>query len=68
MRHQTSSSLNSSEAEVAELAGCSIEDSTELKRRVLEQQAAANRMAAEEDSRDGSDDLPSTEEEVDGQG
>lgn len=62
MMHQTSSSLTSSDAEVAELAGCSIEDSTELKRRVREQQTVGNRTTEESVSRDGS------EEEVNEQG
>lgn len=61
MIHQTSSSLASSEAEVAELAGCSIEDSTELKRRAREQQTVAKRTTEDSGSRDGS---PSTEEDV----
>ena len=68
MVHQTSSSFNSSDAEVAELAGCSIEDSTEMKRRALEQQTVANRTTEKADSRDSSDDQPLAEEEVDGQG
>ncbi|KAL9971169.1 hypothetical protein ACROYT_G023660 [Oculina patagonica] len=70
MAHQTSSSLNSSDAEVAELAGCSIENSTELKRRALslEQQTVATRTTEEADSRDSSEDMPSAEEEADGQG
>ena len=67
MMHQTSSSLASSDAEVAELAGCSIEDSTELKRRVLEQQAVANRTT-EKSGRVGSEDSPSTEEDINEQG
>ena len=67
MVHQTSSSFNSIDAEVAELAGCSIEDSTEMKRRALEQQTVANRTTEKAD-RDSSDDQPSAEEEVDGQG
>lgn len=62
MMHQTSSSLTPSDAEVAELAGCSIEDSTELKRRVREQQTVGNRTTEESVSRDGS------EEEVNEQG
>ena len=67
MVHQTSSSLNSSDAEVAELAGCSIEDSSELKRRVLEQQTVAtNGTVLEADSRDDLGDSPSSEEEVNG--
>ena len=68
MMHQTSSSLASSDAEVAELAGCSIEDSTELKRRAREQQTVANRTTEESVSRDGSEDSPSAEEEVNEQG
>lgn len=67
MVHQTSSSLNSSDAEVAELAGCSIEESSELKRRVLEQQTvAANRTIGEADSRDDLGGSPSSEEEGNG--
>ena len=61
MIHQTSSSVASSEAEVAELAGCSIENSTELKRRAREQQTVAEKTTEESVSRDG---LPSTEEDV----
>ena len=61
MTHQTSSSLASSEAEVAELAGCSVEDSIELKQRAVEQQTVAKRTIEESASRDGS---PSTEEDV----
>ena len=61
MVHQTSGSLASSEAEVAELAGCSIEDSTELKRRTLEQQTVAKRTIEESVSRDSS---PPVEEDV----
>ena len=59
MFHQASSA--SSEAEVAELAGCSIEDSTELKRRALGQQTVAKRTIEESVSRDSS---PSTEEDL----
>lgn len=65
MLHQTSGSLASGEAEVAELAGCSIENSIELKRRALEQQTVANRTKEESVSRDSS---PSTEEDVNAQG
>ena len=61
---QTSSSLASSDAEVAELAGCSIEDSTELKRTALELQTVANRTTENSASRDGSEDSPSTEEDI----
>lgn len=61
MIHQASSSLGSSEAEVAELAVCSIEDSIELKRRAYQQQTVAKRTSEESVSRDGS---PSTEEDV----
>lgn len=61
MIHQTSSSVASSEAEVAELAGCSIEDSTELKRRAREQQTVAEKTTEESVSRNGS---PSTGEDV----
>lgn len=58
---QTSSSC-SSDAEVAELAGGSIEDSVEIKRRLEEQKMMAGRAAEEVDSR-YSDQRPSTEEE-----
>ena len=61
MIHQTSSSLASSEAEVAELAGCSIEDSTELKRRALELKTVAKTKTEESGSRHSS---PSKEEDV----
>lgn len=61
---QTSSSLASSDAEVAELAGCSIEDSTELKRTALELQTVAKRTTEKSASRDGSEDSPSTEEGI----
>lgn len=61
MIHQTSSSLASSEAEVAELAGCSIEDSTELRRKAQERRTVAKRTTEDSGSRDGS---PSTEEDV----
>lgn len=61
MIHQTSSSVASSEAEVAELAGCSIEDSTELKRRARKPQTVAEKTTEESVCRDGS---PSTGEDV----
>ena len=68
IQHQASSSLSSGNAEVAELAGCSLEDSTELKRRAEAQQTVADTTTEETNNRDSSDDSPSTEEDVDGQG
>ena len=50
MIHQTSSSVASSEAEVAELAGCSIEDSTELKRRARKPQTVAEKTTEESET------------------
>ena len=67
---QTSSSC-SSDAEVAELAGGSIEDSVEMKRKAMEQQmmAAAGRATREgEVNGRSSDQRPSTEEEDNGEG
>ena len=65
LRHikaQTSSS-GSSDAEVAELAGASIEDSTEIKRRSEQQQVMPGRASDEV-----SDQRPSTEEDEDTEG
>ena len=59
---QTSSS-GSSDAEVAELAGASIEESTEIKRRAEQQQVMPGRAADEL-----SDQRPSTEEDDDAEG
>lgn len=60
---QTSSS-GSSDAEVAELAGASIEESTEIKRRAEQQQQVMPGRAADELS----DQWPSTEEDDDAEG
>ena len=59
------SSSCSSDAEVAELAGGSIEDSIEIKRRVEELQALAGKRKEEVES-GGSDQRVSTEEEDEG--
>ena len=60
---QTSSS-GSSDAEVAELAGASIEENTEIKRRAEQQQQVMPGRAADELS----DQRPSTEEDDDAEG
>ena len=62
IKAQTSSS-GSSDAEVAELAGASIEDSTEIKRRSEQQQVMPGRASYEV-----SDQRPSTEEDEDTEG
>ncbi|XP_022806244.1 uncharacterized protein LOC111343345 isoform X2 [Stylophora pistillata] len=66
----SSSSFGSSTAEVAELAGCSLEESTEIKRRTqaLQTVAAVERMMTEDADDGGSfHDSPFTEKDVDGQ-
>ncbi|XP_027041520.1 uncharacterized protein LOC113669648 [Pocillopora damicornis] len=64
----STSSFDSSTAEVAELAGCSLEESTELKRRaqVLQTEPAERMIMDNADNRESFSNSPSTEENMDG--
>ena len=66
----STSSFDSSTAEVAELAGCSLEESTELKCRaqVLQTEPAERMIMDNADNRESFSNSPSTEENMDGKG